>query len=125
MFFYCINLKKIDVSKFNSSKCENINGMFDSCSQIEEIDMINWDMSNLKYRNEENENPINDFFSLCYKLKKIKISGNIKKEQANINFEGKIFNGIPENGELIMSKKVQCNLPIDGYLPSNWTRNKE
>ena len=126
MFFCCEKLKKIDVSKFNSSKCENISGMFGNCSELEEIDMINLDMSNLKYENiDGNINPINGLFCDCKKLKKIKISGNIKKEEANKGFEGYIFNGVPENGELIMSKKVKCNIPLDGYLPSNWDRHKE
>ena len=120
------NLKKIDVSKFNTSECENISAMFQNCENIEEIDMINWDMSNLKYDNEHKKNPIDGLFNGCKQLKRIKISGNIKKEEVNKgDFKGIIFYNIPLNGELIMNKNIECNIPLDGYLPSNWTRNKE
>ena len=125
MFCRCGVLKKMDVSKFNSSKCENIRAMFQNCYSIEEIDMINWDMSNLKYKNKDQVNPIDNLFNGCKKLKRIKISGNINKEETNQNFKGNIFKGIPSNGELIMSKKVECNIPLDGYLPTTWTRIKE
>ena len=126
MFCNCNNLKKIDVSKFNSSKCETINAMFNCCKSITEIDMINWDMSNLKYDGEyHKDNPINYLFSGCSKLKKIKISGNLKEEEANKKFDGLIFKHIPEVGDLITKKEPKCNIPLDGYLPSNWSRNKE
>ena len=126
MFNECKNLKKIDVSKFNTSKCENIRAMFQNCHSIEEIDMINWDMSNLKYENKYKENPIDGLFNGCKKLKKIKISGNIKKEEVKKgDFKGKIFNNIAVNGELIMNKNIECNIPLDEYLPQNWFMNKE
>ena len=124
MFSYCEKLKKIDVSKFNTSKCENINGMFRNCSCITEIDMINWNMFSLKYENESKENPIEYLFFECSNLKKIKISGNLQEDKDNKSFEGNIFNGIPEDGELIR-RKGQCNIPLDGCLPQKWTRNEE
>ena len=125
MFQNCINLKKINVSTFNSSKCETINGMFYGCESITEIDMINWDMSNLKYDNDYKQNPIDYLFSKCSNIKKIKISGNLKKEEVNNDFEGYIFYGIPQNGDLIKSKNVECNFPLDRYLPKNWSINSE
>ena len=124
MFQCCKSLKKIDVSKFNSSKCETINGMFEDCNNITEIDMINWDMSNLKF--EYNQlNPIDYLFLNCSNLKKIKISGNLKKEEAYNNFGGHIFKGIPESGEIIIKKDVICNIPLDEFLSPDWSRNKE
>ena len=33
---------------------ENINSMFNGCKSITEIDVINWDMSILKYSDKEN-----------------------------------------------------------------------
>ena len=98
--------------------------MFWGCNNITEIDMINWDMSNLKYYNDYG-NPIDYLFAYCSNLKKIKISGNLKKEEANKEFRGGIFRDIPKSGDLITKKNVPCNIPIDTYLPSNWSRNKE
>ena len=127
MFCNCNNLKKIDVSKFNSSKCETINSMFWDCKSITEIDMINWDMSNLKYEGEYHKyNPIDYLFYGCSNLKKIKISGNLKKEEANNGGDPSgIFYSIPQFGELITKKNVTCNIPLNKYLPQDWTRNKE
>ena len=63
------NLEKIDVSKFNTSKCENINSMFERCYKLTEIDMFNWDISNLNF-NDGKKNPINGLFYDCKNLKK-------------------------------------------------------
>ena len=125
MFHKRYSLKKIDVSKFNSSKCETINNMFNGCKSITEIDMINWDMSNLKYSDNENGNSIDYLFNNCSNLKKIKITGNIKKEEFNNNLNCYIFSGLPKNGDFITNKNVICNIPFDGFLPQNWSRNKE
>ena len=88
--------------------------------------MINWDMSNLKYDGEyHKENPIDYLFDGCSNLTKIKISGNLKKEEANNGDPSGIFYGIPQFGELITKKNVPCNIPLNKYLPQDWTRNKE
>ena len=125
MFHKRYSLKKIDVSKFNSSKCETINSMLNGCKSITEIDMINWDMSNLKYSDNENGNSIDYLFNNCSNLKKIKISGNIKKEELNNNLNSYIFSGIPINGDFVTNKNVICNIPLDEFLSPDWSRNKE
>ena len=126
MFYWCEKLKLIEVSKFNSSKCESIHYMFSECHELTEIDMLNWDMSNLKYDGELDKiNPIDYLFFCCYKLYKIKISGNLKIEEAEKEFNGYTFGRIPRSGDLILNKIVSCNIPLDGYLPQNWSRIKE
>ena len=133
MFSECCNLSKIDVSKFDSSNCEDIRYMFDCCSNLTEIDMINWDMSNILYYGKY-EN-FKGLFFYCEKLKKIKISGNFrdteKTQQENISYKkhkkgkkrkyGDIFDHIAEKGELITNKNLKCNIPLDKYLPNNWS----
>ena len=100
--------------------------MFQYCRSITEIDMINLDMSNLKYEGEyHKDNPIDYLFYGCSNLTKIKISGDLKEEEANKDFKGGIFDGIPKSGDLILNKNKECNIPLDGYLPQNWSRNKE
>ena len=101
MFNKCYKLKKIDVSKFDTSKCENISAMFQRCENIEEIDMINWDMSNLKYENEFKENPIECLFNNCKKLKKIKGIENFNTKEV-LNMIA-IFNECNELEELDLS----------------------
>ena len=62
-------------------------------------------MSNLKYEKEDdNYNPINNLFYECKKLTKIKISGNLKKEEVK-ETGNNIFKNITEEGEIITSKK--------------------
>ena len=58
MFCGCKKVEKIDVSKFDSSKCTSIFSMFKNCENISQIDMINWDMGQL-----ENIYPYNHYFS--------------------------------------------------------------
>ena len=121
MFYGCTNIKKIDGFKFDSSKCEEIKCMFCGCGNITGIDMINWDMSNFKSCS---SGPINDLFSGCKKLSKIKISRNINAEALKSVGEDHFY-GIPKTGELITSKKVECTIPLDRCLPQNWSRFKE
>ena len=47
------------------------------------------------------------------------------KKEANKNFKGGIFKGIPNSGDLIKKKGVTCNIPLDRYLPQNWLRFEE
>ena len=55
--------------------------MFSHCYNIEEIDMINWDMSNLKYENKFKYNPIDYLFCDCKKLKKLKLVEILNKKK--------------------------------------------
>ena len=88
--------------------------------------MINWDMSNLKYSNNyKYKNPIEHLLNGCSNLNYIKMSGNLKKEEAVKNFNGYIFRGIPIKGELTTSRHKTCNILLYGYLPKNWIKNKE
>ena len=123
MFNSCNNLKKIDVSKFNSSKCETIHRIFCGCHSITEIDMINWDMSNLKTNTEDS--PIYRLFDCCRSLKLIKISGNLNKNEANKKGIEKILYDVPKKGILIFNKNVDNNIDFNKCLPSNWARSFE
>ena len=42
-----------------------------------------------------------------------------KKKEANKSFNEHIFENIGESGDLIIRKDIVCNIPLDGYLPSN------
>ena len=122
MFYNLKNLEKINVSNFNTSKCKTMYEMFDGCKKLTEIDMINWDMSNL---DNSSGNPIDYLFHECENLKKIKISGNLKREVAEYQFSGTTFKGLPEKGILILNDKLKCNIPLNKCLPENWAKSYE
>ena len=67
MFQGCTNLKEINVADFNSKNCSNIRSMFCNCSSLEYIDMLNWDMSKITFRE------MRYLFRNCYNLKKLKL----------------------------------------------------
>ena len=48
MFIGCIELKSLDLSKFNTSSVENMGVMFFNCSSLEYLDISNFDTKNLK-----------------------------------------------------------------------------
>ena len=54
MFWGCKKLEKIDISKFDSSKCTSIFSMFKNCENIRQNDMINWDMGQLEKKYPDN-----------------------------------------------------------------------
>ena len=76
---------------------------------INEININNWDIPNLK---STDDNPIDGSFYGSKKLRKIKISGSTKKEEVNKNFDGYIFYNINESGDFIMRKDVECNITL-------------
>ena len=92
----------LSLSYSNISQIPNTNFIIDQMTQGDENPNINYDNSNKNPLGNTLENPI---------------SGEIH--------ERNYFQGLPENGDLITSKTVPCNIPLDGYLPQNWTRNKE
>ena len=103
MFEGCTKLQKIDISNFNSSKCENISKMFMNCKNITEIDMTNLDLKNLRnigflfWRIK----CIDQIFYGCNNLRVIKLNTNFNEEICNYT---NIFEGIPESGTFIYRK---------------------
>lgn len=48
MFSGCYNLKELDLSNFDTSNVENMNGMFEGCENLKELDLSNFDTSKVK-----------------------------------------------------------------------------
>lgn len=67
------------------------------------------DISNLK---DIFHNPIDYSFTETNKLKNIKISWSINKEEVDKNFENRIFLNIGKSIGLLMKKDVECNIPF-------------
>ena len=65
MFNQCYKLKEIKgINDFNTKNVQSMNAMFQSCKEIENLDLSNW--NNLKVTN------MNYIFNKCSKLKTIK-----------------------------------------------------
>ena len=47
MFFYCPNLKNLDLSNWDTSHVTNMNNMFTSCGNLVSLNLKNWDTSNV------------------------------------------------------------------------------
>ena len=48
MFADCVNIKKLDLSKFNTKNVNNMNGMFLLNESLEELDLSSFDTSNVE-----------------------------------------------------------------------------
>ena len=67
MFRQCGALKNIDVSNWDTSNVTSMSSMFDECFTLETLDLSNWDTSNVKY--------MGYMFSDCTNIKNFNISG--------------------------------------------------
>ena len=52
MFYYCLNLEKINVSKFKTSNVNDMSGMFNICPNLLNIDLSSFDIRNETIINE-------------------------------------------------------------------------
>ena len=107
MFALCSKLKTIDISKFNSSKCENIIRMFYESQEITEVNMINWNMNNIK-------NQKNDYFSCPFLSSPI---GGLIAKNPLLGVTGAVQKGAP----LIIA--VGANKLINGNKKSKEREN--
>ena len=120
MFEGCTKLQNIDLSNFNSSKCENISKMFMNCKNITEIDLLNLNLKNL--RNNRFlflfwwKNSIDRLFYGCQNLRMIKLNTNFNEEIVN---KTNIFEGIAKSGTFIYRKENKRNMLLR-QLPYNW-----
>ena len=48
MFYYCKNLKELDVSHFDTSKISQMGCMFTKCEKLTNLDVSKWDTRNVK-----------------------------------------------------------------------------
>ncbi|MBR3306155.1 MAG: BspA family leucine-rich repeat surface protein [Lachnospiraceae bacterium] len=66
-FYYCTNLKEIDVSGFDTSSAEDMLAMFMYCSVVEKLDVSGFDTSNVT--------GFTQMFAGCNELKSLDVSG--------------------------------------------------
>lgn len=58
MFYFCQNLKELDLSNFYTSNATDMNGMFDYCTSLTKLDIRNFDFSKVtSYNNMFNRVP--------------------------------------------------------------------
>ena len=63
MFYFCLNLKSLDVSQFNTAKVTDMTCMFEACNYITTFDLSNWTTSNVT--------EMGSMFSQCFDLQTI------------------------------------------------------
>ncbi|WP_050637523.1 BspA family leucine-rich repeat surface protein [Candidatus Stoquefichus sp. SB1] len=66
MFYACEGLIELDVSKFNTSRVTNMSDMFYDCQSLTELDVSQFDTSQVTN--------MNDMFSCCYGLTELDVS---------------------------------------------------
>ena len=63
MFMFCINLKSIDLSNFNTTNVENMENMFYRCKNLKKLDLTSFNTKNVKN--------IDGFIDGCNNLKEV------------------------------------------------------
>lgn len=66
MFNSCSQLQKIDVSDWDTSKMNDVRGMFRACSQLKSLDVSKWDTSSVT--------SFNSMFHTCHQLQSLDTS---------------------------------------------------
>ena len=77
MFFYCCNLKTLDLSKFNTNSVTNMSYMFDSCFELQTLDLSSFDTSNVQ--------KMFGMFKTCPKLQTLDLSNFFLKNDTNLS----------------------------------------
>jgi surface protein len=93
MFFGCEELTSLDLSKFNTSNVTNMSGMFDSCSGLTNLDVSKFNTSKV-------EN-MSDMFANCSKLTGLDLS---KFDTSNVKDMEHMFSGCKGLTSLDLSK---------------------
>lgn len=77
MFWDCSSLTSVDLSHFDTQKCELFRGMFYGCSSLASIDVSSFDTSNAKY--------MNRMFQGCSSLKSLDLNNFDTREVYDFN----------------------------------------
>ena len=86
MFFYCCNLKTLDLSKFNTNSVTNMSYMFDSCFELQTLDLSSFDTSNVQ--------KMFGMFRDCFALQTLDLSNFFLKN--NINLSSDAINSLDD-----------------------------
>ena len=93
MFYLCISLTSLDLSKFDTSQVTNMNDMFHSCGKLTNLDVSNFDTS--KVTN------MNSMFNGCSGLTSLDVG---KFDTSNVTSMYKMFSGCSSLTSLDLSK---------------------
>ena len=93
MFRYCSQLQSLDVSNWDVSNVTSMNGMFEGCSQLQSLDVSKWDVSNATL--------INAAFTNCSSLEVLDVS---KWDTRKVKSMGGTFQGCSKLTTIDVSK---------------------
>ena len=87
-FFYCINLKNLDLSTWVTSNVTRMTSMFEGCRSLQVLNISGWDLTNTT--------ETDDMFAVCSSLKTIYMRGcnqtTIDKIKAQLETDGILNN---------------------------------
>jgi surface protein len=116
MFNQCHKLKEIKgIDKFITTKVTDMKGMFNKCSELESIDLSNFDTSNVT--------DMKGMFNKCYNLKKIKGLNNFRTNK--IKNMAAMFQYCQEIENLDLSKFNTSNLTDMSFMFNGCNQLKE
>jgi surface protein len=108
MFWGCLSLKTLDLSRFNTSKVTTFDSMFYGCCSLTKLDLSSFDASNIT--------TMKNMFAYCVRIKTLALGKNFK----NIATEASLPNGngwvnvnVPQT--VISGSESYANIENDGY----------
>ena len=111
MFFDCIKLKSIDVSKFDTKKVTSMQVMFKYCELLTTLDLSSFNISNVTN--------LSEMFAYCSSLKELDLSSfNFNSSQNTTNFLAycSALRSLEVNGTAYLLKATSCRGVQHCYL---------
>ena len=93
MFFHCTNLETVNVGNWDVSNVSDMNDMFEDCSNLTSLDISNWDVSNVS--------DMGGMFEDCSNLTSLDISN---WDISNVRFLWYAFSGCSNLANIDVSK---------------------
>ena len=90
MFYFCENLKELDLSAFNTANATDMSGMFSCCEKLKSLDLSSFDTKKVT--------SMASMFSSCTSLKTIFVSdkwntSSVKNYESIFNLDKKLYGG--------------------------------
>ncbi len=109
MFASCNKLETVDLKQSNSNSAQNISAMFGGCSSLIDLDMSNFDTSNVTN--------MSGLFSGCTSLRNLDISGFTINDSTSTS---SMFGGVPDDVQILVRDSLTQEKVLSS-ASSSWT----